>query len=111
VSGDGRYRYYLTEEREVTKAEFVSAERRAGFINTLGQRDEPATASFSGRTGDAEIRGRTVYAPPEPTPDHDLILHAHPDPGDDEPHVHLHTGPGHGGIEHTHPHRHAEGGQ
>jgi hypothetical protein len=57
------YRYYLTEEREVTKEEFVSAERRAGFVNTMGQRDEPATTSFSGRAGDTEISGRTVYIP------------------------------------------------
>jgi len=63
-----RYRYYLTEgdspEREVTKAGFVSAERRAGFINTMGQPDEPGTAGFSGRAGDTEISGRVVYVPP-----------------------------------------------
>lgn len=48
-------RYFVTEdctcatptEHEVSKAEFVSAERRAGFYNTLGQPDEPATHSFS----------------------------------------------------------------
>ena len=67
MSDDARYRYYLTEggspEREVTKAEFVSAERRAGFVNTMGQPDEPGTAGFGGRDGDAEIRGRVVYMP------------------------------------------------
>jgi len=67
VSDDARYRYYLTEggspEREVDKAEFVSAERRAGFVNTMGQPDEPGTAGFGGRDGDTEIRGRVVYMP------------------------------------------------
>lgn len=61
-------RYYLTEgdspEREVTKAEFISAERRAGFVNTMGEPDEPATAGFSGRAGDTEVSGRVVYVPP-----------------------------------------------
>lgn len=64
----GRYRYYLTEgdspEREVTKAQFVSAERRAGFTNTMGEPDEPATAGFSGRHGDTKVGGRVVYVPP-----------------------------------------------
>ncbi len=59
-----RYRYYLTEEREVTKEEYVAAERRAGFYNTMGQPEEPATASFSGQCGDTEIRGRTEYSAP-----------------------------------------------
>jgi hypothetical protein len=58
-------RYYLTEgdgpEREVPKAEFVSAERRAGFVNTMGEQAEPATWSFSGRTDGAEVRGRTTH--------------------------------------------------
>jgi len=65
---DARYRYYLTEgdnpEREVDKAEFVSAERRAGFNNTMGQQDEPATAGFGGPAGDTLLRGRMVYVPP-----------------------------------------------
>jgi hypothetical protein len=61
----GSYRYYLTEEREVTKAEYVSAERRAGFYNTLGQPAEPATASFSGRAEVVEIQGRTEYVSDE----------------------------------------------
>ena len=58
-------RYYLTlgdaPEREVTKAEYVRAERRAGFYNTLGQPDEPATASFSGPVSGRPTRGRTEY--------------------------------------------------
>lgn len=33
--------------REVTKEQFVAAERAAGFRNTLGQPDEPATGGFS----------------------------------------------------------------
>jgi len=67
-----RYLYFLTEggspEREVTKAEFVSAERRAGFVNTMGQPEEPGTAGFGGRDGDTEIRGRMVYVPAERHP-------------------------------------------
>lgn len=46
-------------EREVSKEEYVSAERSAGFRNTLGQPNEPATASWSkGNTG-----GRIEYDP------------------------------------------------
>lgn len=33
---------------EVSKEEYVRAERGAGFRNTLGKPDEPATAAFSG---------------------------------------------------------------
>lgn len=57
-------RYWLSDTihppvwREVTKEEFVNAERRAGFRNTLGQPDEPATTSF-GDT-DTGIRGTTL---------------------------------------------------
>lgn len=54
-------RYYLTEgeaaEREVPKERYVSAERLAGFVNTLGQADEPATASFS----NGALSGRIAY--------------------------------------------------
>ncbi len=31
-----------------TKREWVRAERRAGFVNTMGQPDEPGTEGFSG---------------------------------------------------------------
>lgn len=44
-------RYYLTETREVTKEEYVAAERKAGFRNTMGQPNEPATASFQSKYG------------------------------------------------------------
>lgn len=53
-------RYFLSagcREREVTKAEFVRAERKAGFRNTMGQPNEPATASFSNGT----VSGRVEY--------------------------------------------------
>lgn len=58
-------RYYLREvnripdreEREVTREEFVRAERAAGFRNTLGRPDEPGTAGFSTDF----MRGRVVY--------------------------------------------------
>lgn len=52
-------RYYVNDV-EVKKSEFVAAERRNGFYNTMGQPTEPATASFgNSRTGD---HGRVVYA-------------------------------------------------
>ena len=35
--------------REVTKVQWVSAERNAGFHNTMGQPNEPGTGGFSGR--------------------------------------------------------------
>ena len=44
-------RYWIREGRgtweEVDKAKFVAVERRAGFRNTMGQPDEPATGGFS----------------------------------------------------------------
>lgn len=40
------YRYYVNDI-EVTKEKYVSAEREAGFRNTMNQPDEPATNSFS----------------------------------------------------------------
>ena len=55
------YRYYLTETREVTKEEFVAAERKAGFINTMNQPDEPATGGFSAGSGLDEVHGRVVW--------------------------------------------------
>ena len=42
--------------REVGKAEYVALERLAGFHNTTGQLDEPATSSFHGKHG---VRGST----------------------------------------------------
>ena len=56
-------RYFLAgpgseEWRQVSKNEFVSAERRCGFVNTLGQPSEPATGGFSGGDG---TRGRVEY--------------------------------------------------
>ena len=39
------------EWREVTKAEYVAAERHAGFHNTTGRPDEPATAAWGGNSG------------------------------------------------------------
>jgi hypothetical protein len=46
-------KYYLADAddrdnwTEVTKEEYVRAERAAGFRNTLGRPEEPATAGFS----------------------------------------------------------------
>lgn len=48
-------------EVEVTKAEFVRAERNAGFHNTMGRPDEPATGGF----GNGSIRGRVELVFPD----------------------------------------------
>lgn len=60
------YRYFLKSgsdpEREVTKQDFVAAERVAGLINTMGQPDEPATAGFSGWIdGKRKVAGRVEW--------------------------------------------------
>lgn len=53
-------RYFLSvdghpeTETEVSKEEWVKAERRAGFNNTMGHPEEPGTGGFSG----GGIRGR-----------------------------------------------------
>lgn len=61
-------RYLLSfggaEPREVTKAEWVAAERAAGFINTMGRPDEPGTGGF----GNGLIRGTIEYPEAVPTP-------------------------------------------
>ena len=54
-------RYFLTIEAvenwaEVTKEDFVSSERAAGFVNTLGKPNEPGTGGFSGKG----VRGMVV---------------------------------------------------
>ena len=49
-------------EREVTKEEFISAERAAGFHNTAGKRDQPATGDFfSDDLRGHRISGRSEY--------------------------------------------------
>lgn len=57
-------KYYLRADwqsdedwTEVSKEEFVKAERAAGFRNTMGRPGEPATGGFSGNC----IRGRVRY--------------------------------------------------
>lgn len=56
-----RCRFYLTDgsgpEREVTMQEWVAAEREAGFSNTTGRPDLPATAGFAGK----HVGGRVEY--------------------------------------------------
>jgi hypothetical protein len=54
-------RYYVREWREVTKEEFISVERRAGFYSKFP--GEVATSSFSsGGSNDlTEICGRVVH--------------------------------------------------
>jgi hypothetical protein len=52
-------RYFLRHSTddwtEVTKEEYVRAERQAGFHNTMGQPNEPATSSFGAAGG---LRGQ-----------------------------------------------------
>ncbi len=63
------YTYWLlsTEDHwiQVTKQEYVRVERAAGFNNTMGQPDEPATSGFVGLDGSC---GVTLfgYGPPDP---------------------------------------------
>jgi len=58
-----RPRYFIQPDvgdfpwAEVSEEEWVQAERSAGFHNTLGRPDRPATAGFSG----SGIRGRVTY--------------------------------------------------
>ncbi len=55
-----RVRYYLSDghsEREVTRADYVEAERAAGLYNTHGREDDPATAAFSA----GHLSGRIEY--------------------------------------------------
>jgi hypothetical protein len=62
VSAEPRYLLSLggADPREVTKAEWVAAERAAGFINTMGRPDEPGTGGF----GNGYIRGTIEYPRP-----------------------------------------------
>jgi len=78
-------RYFLASgsepEHEVTRDEYVRAERAAGFRNTLGQPAEPATAAFSSGSS----RGRVSYARPSeqeipmPRPLYPAVTVAEPD--------------------------------
>lgn len=56
------HKYFLKyddkPEQEVSKAEFVKAERLAGFRNTMGQPREPATAGFGATVYGTRIKGR-----------------------------------------------------
>jgi hypothetical protein len=49
---------------ETDKATYVRHERNAGFHNTMGQPDEPATSGFSSSNYDME--GRLVYGDHDP---------------------------------------------
>jgi len=49
---------------ETNKESYVRAERRAGFRNTLGMPDEPATAAWSSSGPDGHtVRGKIEYHP------------------------------------------------
>ena len=63
-------RYFLTEEREVTKEEWVRAERAAGFRPKGEDVGQPATGSFSsgkisGRMEESSPTGRMSCTGPE----------------------------------------------
>lgn len=63
VERRNRTRYLLGPrgaEREVTMEEYVAAERQAGFYNTLGHPERPATASFS-TTARGGMEGRQEW--------------------------------------------------
>lgn len=62
VSPDKIYflRYDNGPWENVSKQDWVRAERAAGFVNTLGRPDEPGTASFGSTVGDRHVDGRTV---------------------------------------------------
>lgn len=56
-------KYYLKGDwqpedawQEVTKEVFVRAERAAGFRNTMGKPNEPATGGFSGGSTQGRVR-------------------------------------------------------
>lgn len=60
-------RYFIREKpkwREVDKATYVRHERYAGFRNTMGQPDEPATSGFS--SSNYEVEGRLIYGDGDP---------------------------------------------
>jgi hypothetical protein len=63
-------RYGAEPWAEVEVAAFVSAERNAGFHNTMGRPAQPATGGF----GNGHISGRVVY-----------VAHATPDQYDFDP--------------------------
>ncbi len=52
--------------REVSREEFVRAERDHGFVNTMGHPDRPATSSF--RAGDG-CRGTQLEPGPASVPE------------------------------------------
>jgi hypothetical protein len=66
-----RARYFLKTEWadyvEVTKEQFVNAERSADFYNTMGQPNEPATGGFSGHG----VSGKVEYSAPTTRDDAD----------------------------------------
>jgi hypothetical protein len=62
MSAQRQDRYFIkvgenSQWQEVTKEDYVSAERGAGFHNTMGRPDEPATAGF----GNGHIHGSLSY--------------------------------------------------
>lgn len=62
-----RRRYFIRARSKweaVTKEEYVRHERAAGFHNTMGQPDEPATGAFS--STDYGYEGKIEYGDRDP---------------------------------------------
>jgi hypothetical protein len=64
----GITRHYFIQEHgielEVSEEEFVAAERRARFVNSLGRTDKPATGGFGSTVDGNHIRGLVKYHDP-----------------------------------------------
>lgn len=76
-------RYFLrtgkgSRWQEVSKEDYVSAERSAGFFNTLGRPYDPATAGFHS----GNVSGRLCYGGKN-LPEHFVPLWS--EPGEEEP--------------------------
>ncbi len=61
--------YYLSWDggrfELVNKEEWVRVERAAGFVNTLGQPEEPGTGGFGGTAHGRKVEGR-IRRPGQP---------------------------------------------
>lgn len=60
---DTKLTHYWVDDQEVSKEEYVRAERANGFHNSMNQPDEPATSSWSKATSTESHHGRITYGP------------------------------------------------
>lgn len=51
---------------QVDKATWVNVERQAGFVNTMGEPEEPGTGGFSCTRPGFDAAGRIIYTPTDP---------------------------------------------